>query len=111
MDWGLPGSSVHGILQARVLEWVAMPSSRDSNLPNSGIKPASLMSPAFAGGFFTTRTTWEAQELSIFYHIFLITYLCVPYINFHFEYFNDLIALIIIIISVFLMLKLSELNQ
>ena len=24
MDWGLPGSSLHGILQARVLEWVAI---------------------------------------------------------------------------------------
>ena len=33
-----------GILQARVLEWVALPSSRD--LPNLGIKPVSLMSPA-----------------------------------------------------------------
>ena len=28
-DCSLPGSSVHGILQARILEWVAMPSSRD----------------------------------------------------------------------------------
>ena len=31
MDCSLPGSSVHGILQARVLEWVAMPSSRGSS--------------------------------------------------------------------------------
>ena len=30
MDCSLPGSSVHGILQARTLEWVAMPSSRGS---------------------------------------------------------------------------------
>ena len=30
MDRGLPGSSVHGILQARVLEWVTMPSSSGS---------------------------------------------------------------------------------
>ena len=52
----LPGSSVHGILQARILEWVAMASSRD--LPNSGIKPESLMSPALAGRFFTTNTTY-----------------------------------------------------
>ena len=29
----LPGSSVHGILQARILEWVAMPSSRGSSPP------------------------------------------------------------------------------
>ena len=34
---GQPGSSVHGILQARILEWVAIPFSRD--LPNSGIEP------------------------------------------------------------------------
>ena len=55
------GSSVHGIFQARTLEWVAMLSSRD--LPNPGIEPTSLMSPALAGGFFTTRATWEAQIL------------------------------------------------
>ena len=32
-DFNLPGSSVHGILQARILEWVAMPSSRGSSWP------------------------------------------------------------------------------
>ena len=32
MDCSLPGSSVHGILQARILEWVAMPFSRDSQV-------------------------------------------------------------------------------
>ena len=32
MDCSPPGSSVHGILQARVLEWVAMPSSRPTGL-------------------------------------------------------------------------------
>ena len=31
MDYNQPGSSVHGILQARILEWVAMPSSRGSS--------------------------------------------------------------------------------
>jgi len=40
MDCSSPGSSVHGILQARILEWIAMPSSRA--LPNLGIKPRSL---------------------------------------------------------------------
>ena len=49
MDCGLPGSSVHGILQARILEWDAISFSRD--LPDPGIKPES---PALAGGFFTT---------------------------------------------------------
>ena len=33
MDRSPPGSSIHGILQARILEWVAMPSSRGSSLP------------------------------------------------------------------------------
>ena len=37
MDYSLPGSSVHEILQARLLEWVAIPFSR--NIPNPGIKP------------------------------------------------------------------------
>ena len=37
VDCSPPGSSVHGILQARALEWVAMPSSRD--LPDPGIEP------------------------------------------------------------------------
>ena len=36
VDCSLPGSSVHGILQARVLEWVAMPSSRWSSQPRAG---------------------------------------------------------------------------
>ena len=31
MDYSPPGSSVHGILQARILEWVAMSSSRGSS--------------------------------------------------------------------------------
>ena len=40
MDYSLPDSSVHGILQARILEWVAMPSSRGSSRDqNPGIKP------------------------------------------------------------------------
>ena len=37
MDCCPPGSSVHGILQAGILEWVAMPSAR--GLPDPGIKP------------------------------------------------------------------------
>lgn len=55
-----PTSSVHGILQARILERVAKASSRGSSDP--GIKTASLTSLARAGGFCTTRATWEAQK-------------------------------------------------
>ena len=52
-----------GILQASILEWVychSFPSPGD--LPNPGIEPMFLMSPALAGRFFTTRATWEAQN-------------------------------------------------
>ena len=38
MDWCLLGSAVHGILRARVLEWVAMPSSTGSSLPRDRIQ-------------------------------------------------------------------------
>ena len=37
MDSSLPGSSIHEILQKRILEWIAIPFSGD--LPNPGIKP------------------------------------------------------------------------
>ena len=43
----MPGSSIHGISQARILEWVATAFSKD--LLDSGIKPAP---PALEGGFF-----------------------------------------------------------
>ena len=55
VDCTPPGSSVHGILQARILEWVVMPSLRG----DPRIEPMSLMSPALAGGFFTTGATWK----------------------------------------------------
>ena len=35
------------------------------DLPDPGIEPESLMSPTLAGGFFTTRATWEAQFSSV----------------------------------------------
>ena len=56
MDCSLPGSSVHVIFQARILEQVAISFSRD--FPDLGIEPASLMSHALAGRFFTTSTTF-----------------------------------------------------
>ena len=49
-DYSSPGSSLHGIFQARVLEWVATSFSRGSSWP--GVKPAL---PASAGEFFTTE--------------------------------------------------------
>ena len=43
-----PGPSVHGILQARILEWVAMPSSRGASQPRDRTQVSCI-----AGGFFT----------------------------------------------------------
>ena len=53
---------VHGILQARILEWAAMPFPGD--LPDSGIEPTtSLTFPALAGRFFTTSLLyWDLSK-------------------------------------------------
>ena len=54
IGYSLPGSSVHGILEVRILQWVAKPSSRD--LPDPEIKPAAPAAPALAGRFPTQVT-------------------------------------------------------
>ena len=52
MDCSPPGSSVYGILQARILGWVAISFFR--GLLDPGREPGLLLSPALADGFFTT---------------------------------------------------------
>ena len=59
-----PGSSVHGILQARILEWVAMPSSRGSSQPRDRNQVSHI-----AGGFFTI---WATREAPLSYYVSLI---------------------------------------
>ena len=66
MDCSPPGTSVHGILQARILEQVAMPSSSRSSRPRD--QTCVSWSPALAGGFFTASATWPCA-LSISVHI------------------------------------------
>ena len=44
--------------------WSGLPCPSLGDLPDPGIKPTSLTSPALAGGFFTTSTTWEAHPQS-----------------------------------------------
>ena len=51
VGYSLPGSSVHGLYQARILEWVAISFSRASSQPR--VEPTSLACPALAGGSFT----------------------------------------------------------
>ena len=48
MDYNLPGSSVHGILQARILEWVAIPFSRGSSQPRIEPRSPSLQADALS---------------------------------------------------------------
>ena len=94
-DCSPTGSSALGILQTRILEWVAIPSSRGSSRPRDqihiscltvdylplshqrsptyaiyvinnispGDQPVLLASPALAGRFLTTSTTWKASYL------------------------------------------------
>ena len=58
MDCILPGSSVHGIFQARVLEWVAISFSRGSSRPSDGTQVSHI-----ASRHFTVFATREAQML------------------------------------------------
>ena len=82
MDCRKPGSSVDGILQARILEWVAMPSSRGSPQPRSPVLQAdSLLSEPpgkpkntgmgslslFWGIFLTQESNWGLLTAGSFF--------------------------------------------
>jgi len=61
-DCSLLGSSIHGILQTRILEWVAMFSSRESSQPRDQNRVSCI-----TGGFFTTEPlgkpkTWKQPK-------------------------------------------------
>ena len=62
-----PGSSVHGIFQARILEWVATGVGFPGHLPDAGIK---LGSPTLAHGFFTNKPPGKS-------HVYVCVYVCV----------------------------------
>ena len=68
MDCSLPGSSVRGILQARLLK---LPFPSPGDLPDLGIEPTSYVSLALEGWFFTTSATWEAL-----FYVHLICKIC-----------------------------------
>ena len=63
-DFSLPGSFVQEILQARILEWVAVPSSRGFSLPRDQIRMSYIL-PALAGRFFTTRPPGKSIYICI----------------------------------------------
>ena len=73
MDCSLPGSSVHGTLQARMLEWVAIPFSRGSTQPKDQTRVSCI-----AGKFFAIWDTREARMFIYMIHFcHLYTYMCV----------------------------------
>ena len=61
MNYSPPGSSAHGIFQAKVLEWVAISFSRGFSQPR--IDPVFLVSPALAGEFFTDELPGKPPDV------------------------------------------------
>ena len=80
MDCSPPGSSVHGILQTRIPEWVAIPFSRGTSRPRNGIKVSRI-----ADEFFTLRhqgsplcierslNRWTTKEAPTYFSYFLLS--------------------------------------
>ena len=64
MEYSPPGSSVHGIFQARMLEWIAISYSKGSSRPRD--QAWSLVSPALAGRFFTAVLPRKPKQSKIF---------------------------------------------
>ena len=61
--WTVACQSLLSMGFSRQEYWSELPCPPPEDLPNPGIGPRSLMSPALAGGSFTTRATWEAHEI------------------------------------------------
>ena len=66
MDCSLPGSYVHGILQARILEWVVIPFCRGNSLPRDQTQVSHTV-----GRFFTIWATREAISDTIFVFLWI----------------------------------------
>ena len=104
MDCSPPGSSVHGILQARMLEWVAISFSRGSSWPRDWTQVSCI-----AGRCFTLWATREAQDIASLitwlrlFHLFLSYYL--------FLVFYSLIIRCLVDILVFILLDFIKLLE
>ena len=68
MDYSWSGSSVHGIFQARILEWVGVPFSRD--LPNPGVEPRS---PILQADFLPSEPPGKPHYYYCYYYSILIS--------------------------------------
>ena len=67
MDYSWSGSSVHGIFQVRILEWVGVPFSRD--LPNPGVE---ARSPTLQADFLLRESPGKPIYIGIYLYSFLI---------------------------------------
>ena len=72
MNYSPPDCSVHGVIQARMLQWVAIPFSRGSSWPGGGTQVSRV-----AGRFFTIWATREAHSIKQ-----LNKKICTPMISF-----------------------------
>ena len=72
MDCSLPGFSVHGIFQARVLEWVAISFSRRSSLPRDWTWISCIVARPF-----TISTTREVLCISMYMFMYVCVCLCI----------------------------------
>ena len=63
MDCSLPGSSLHGISQARILQWIAISSSRVSSWPR--YQTCIIFKSCTTSGFFTAEPPWRDSKMLI----------------------------------------------
>ena len=96
MDFSPPSSSVHGILQARILDWVAIPFSKTILCPRNptpGLYPEKttiqkdICTPMFTAAVFTVARTWEQPKCSSaeewikeIWHVYTIEFCCYCFI-------------------------------
>ena len=79
MDCSLPGSSVHGIFQARIREWVAMPSFRRSSRPEDRL--CVYCRSCIAGRFFTTEPPGKSHYLYLHLDLYVFNIIIYTYIH------------------------------
>ena len=80
-DRSLPGSSVHGILQTRIPEWVAISFSRKPSQPGNQTQVSRIVGRLF--------TYWAAWEACVYIYIYVYVYLCIcVYTHTHTHIYN-----------------------
>ena len=84
MDYSLPGFSVHGIFQARVLEWVAIAFSRGSSRPRDRTWVSCIV-----GRRFILWATREVPFISSLFFYFIVCFVLLKHLSFlHIELFE-----------------------